>query len=101
MSGKKFIDLKENDFVEFYLYPNIPSSLPLFKNDLQAVETLKKQILSIVEKISEKYIWHNEGFKIYAKNLVSYEYSNNEGELILTIKCQILQNLSIYFFFFV
>ena len=83
MAGKKYIDMKENDCTEYYLFPNLP---PAFQNDkinLQGIEDTMENINRIVKKLSENYIWHNDDFQVSYKNLVSYVHSNSNGMYVV------------------
>lgn len=80
MAGKKYIDLKENDFVEYYLFPNLSSTFSENNNKLTLIDEIKDSICKIAKIISENYIWHNDKFQIFPKNLVAYKYSEYEGE---------------------
>lgn len=80
MAGKKYIDMKENDSTEYYIFPKLPSPNQNSKVNLQFIDDTRDNINRVVKKLSENYIWHNDEFHISHKNLVSYIHSNANGE---------------------
>ncbi|KAL0270551.1 UNVERIFIED_CONTAM: hypothetical protein PYX00_007926 [Menopon gallinae] len=71
MADIKFIDLKDTDSVEFHIYPDLSQSFKTGNVTFNLIDELMNDIYKIVGGLSENYIWHNEEFKIFPKNLVS------------------------------
>ncbi|KAK6630931.1 hypothetical protein RUM44_003103 [Polyplax serrata] len=80
MANKKYIDMKENDFVECHLYPDLSTLSVNIRKSLDDINKTWDHISSLIGKISENYIWHNERIRIFPKNLVSHSYSSEEKE---------------------
>lgn len=76
MANKKYIDMKENDFVECHLYPDLSTLSVNIRKSLDDINKTWDHISSLIGKISENYIWHNERIRIFPKNLVSHSYSS-------------------------
>lgn len=81
MADIKFIDLKDTDSVEFYIYPDISQYFRTGNVTFNFIDELMNDIYKIVNRLSEKYIWHNEEFQIYPKNLASCFEPTLNGEL--------------------
>lgn len=80
MAGKKYIDLKENDYVEFYIYPNLSNGLP-------SLNEVKENVCRIVNQKSKNYLWHNEEFFLSPIHNNSSEFEEfNSGFFIFVLE---------------
>ncbi|KAG4077447.1 hypothetical protein HA402_002874 [Bradysia odoriphaga] len=52
--------VRAEDYVEYYLFPDLKSSLPVES----VLQTVIQQINTIADRFCEKYIWHKDGFRV-------------------------------------
>lgn len=73
-----FESVREDDFVEYYLFPPIES-----KDEIEQ-EKILSSILSKANKIINKYttdfLWHKDEFKLSARTSIYNELNNFSGD---------------------
>lgn len=52
--------VRTEDYIEYYLFPDLKSSLPVES----VLDTVIQQIKTIADRFCEKYIWHKDSFRV-------------------------------------
>lgn len=52
--------VRTEDYIEYYLFPDLKSNLPVE----DVLQTVIQQINTIADRFCEKYIWHKDGFRV-------------------------------------
>lgn len=60
MSSIPLETVRTEDYIEYYLFPDLKSSLPVE----DVLQTVIQQINTIADRFCEKYIWHKDGFRV-------------------------------------
>lgn len=60
MSSIPLETVRTEDYIEYYLFPDLKSNLPVEK----VLQTMIQQINTIADRFCEKYIWHKDSFRV-------------------------------------
>lgn len=70
--------VKEDDFVEYYLFPSIKT------NDIKEQDSILSSLLSkankIIDKYAKNYLWHKDEFKLVPRTSISNTLTHIEGK---------------------
>lgn len=64
----EFSSVRSDDFIEFYLFPDINVTNSGVENEDQILDDLNKQVNELANVYCSNYIFHKESFKIQCKN---------------------------------
>lgn len=64
----EFSSVRSDDFIEFYLFPDIKVTNSGVENEDQILDDLNKQVNELANVYCSNYIFHKESFKIQCKN---------------------------------
>lgn len=62
MSSNVLQTIREDDFVEYYLFPELNNANE--NNEQGILSNTQNKINSIIESYCSKYIWHKDDFKV-------------------------------------
>lgn len=72
MSHREILQsIREDDFVEYFLFPARPSdpSDVELENNEHALEPLLQEVNQLAEAFCQRYIWHRDGFRVVPRLL--------------------------------
>jgi hypothetical protein len=82
MTSTPLENLREEDFVEYFLFPNIKACE--LQNEEELLKNVNAKVLEIAKNYCKNYIWHRDGFKVYPRyrnfNLLNEHVKSTNGK---------------------
>jgi SGT1 protein len=101
MSSAPLETLREDDFVEYFLFPDIKACDIQLENEEDQLTTVQQKIQEIYKTFSKNYIWHRDSFKVHPRyknfSLLTQhetgEGGKNKGNRMRTLHKEKIDNL--------
>jgi hypothetical protein len=84
MSTSPLETLREDDFVEYFLFPNIKACDIQLENEEDQLTIVQQKIQEIYKTFSKNYIWHRDSFNVHPRyknfNLLNQHENGDSGK---------------------